>query len=160
MGINWEMYDEEFDAREEKQAYSHPPNGTYNVTLSGITGDTWDDGSPRLNFAFTIDDGALAGQEIRRSAGLNDYTKGDLAALGFKGWKLSAVVKNGHLASGARCIVKVGNDKNNKQQAYLNAVLSTPVTAPPPAVVTAPAPAPAQQAALPGVPVTVSTPFD
>jgi hypothetical protein len=107
---------------------------------------------------MTVVDGPHAGRETRRSAGFNDYTKGELASLGFKGWKISAIARNAHMAQGATMVVKLADDKNGKQRVYINAVLSTPVTAPPPAVVTAPAPA--QQAALPGVPVTVATPFD
>ena len=161
MAVNWEMYDEQYanyDAPEKSVALS---DGIYDAVIESLEFGQWNDGSPKLTWRYRVTSGDATGRIHTSGAGLNQYTKGDLDALGFKGHPISYVVKNADAVKGAEVVIRLKTNDKGVQYTYLNKVVSLPVVAESPVVPRAPAPAAAPaQAALPGVPVTVSTPFD
>lgn len=174
MAVNWEMYDEQYaniDAPEKPDAL---PDGNYSAVIDALEFGTWDDGSPKISWRYRVTEGDYAGRVQTSNVGLNQYTKGDFDALGFKGYPISYVVKNATAVNGAAVVIRLKTtEKTGKQYTYLNKVVSLPIVAestvvppaPAPAPVAAPAPAHAvappapSQAALPGVPATLDVPF-
>lgn len=155
MGVNWEMYDEEYAAIDAKDKPVGLPDGTYEAVIESLEFGQWPDASPMISWRYRITEGEFAGRVQVSNTGLNAYTKGDFDALGFKGHPVSYVVKNAAAVNGAKVVIRLKTSDKGKQYTYLNKVVSLPVVAE--STVVPPAPA---QAALPGVPDTVSTPFD
>lgn len=160
MAVNWEMYDEEYAGYDAPEKPSVLPDGNYEAVIESLEFDSWDDGTPKISWRYRITSGDHTGRVQVSNVGLNAYTKGDFDALGFKGYPISYVVKNAAAVKDAKVVIRLKTNATGKQYTYLNKVVSLPVVAESTVVPPAPAAAAPAQAALPGVPVTVSTPFD
>jgi hypothetical protein len=154
----WESYDEDYGKAEPLNT-SLVPDGEYEAIVTHCApGESKKKGTPQIQWGFTIDGGAQDGRKLFKDQNITPqgmaFVRADFEAVGMpKEWKFSECMAALPKVIGMKLKVKQHTKKGEQYPTlYINGrVDSQPVATP--------APAPAVQPALPGVPAA-STPFD
>ena len=158
--------DDEFESAPAPATGGMVPDGDYHVELVALGMKTFDDGGRRIEYTFKIVAGDCNGLRIWKNDSIPAKGSNDPKDVKKRGYLMAdakmvsgnPAIKFSEFLAGLESFTgqefKVNTKKNGK---YTNVTILERVTAV--AVTAAPAPAPAVQPALPGVPAA-TTPFD
>lgn len=153
MSEDFTEYDDMYGATEPEAPKGPLPDGKYDAVISEVKMGRWQDGTPRVEWEFSVTDADYAGRLAWMNDGLDERkigkTKGHFDACGFAGLPLSQIVRRMPELNGraVKLTVSTYNGKSYTHLNYVAPLAGAPAQAP------APAPAPAQapaQAEIPG----------
>lgn len=160
--MNWEQYDQAYSGTEAITG-AGVPDGEYEVTVTHCAeGVSKKQQTPQVQWGFTIDNGPQAKRKLSKDQNIlpqsMGFVRGDFEKVFPKGWAFSQCMNSLSTLIGARLKVKVHTKAGQQySDVYINERLDTGGVAY--AAAPAPALAPAQQPALPGIPANNGSPF-
>lgn len=145
----WEQYDQDYTSTEPIAGGTAVPDGEYEVTVTHCSaGESKQKKTPQVQWGFAIATGPLAGRKLFKDQNITPqgmgFVRGDFEKVFPKGWPFSQCMGALDTLINARLKVKVHTKTGNQ---YADVYINERLDAAP-----AQQPAPAQQAALPGIP--------